>query len=101
LADDARRQKAQQGVFTILEHPDHYDLEAYLHSRGIGHLLTRYDISGDNFPQAMCDLDLMNVRSASLFPDLDGAARQASRDVRSVLLGAVGAIVARHAAGKM
>jgi hypothetical protein len=78
LVDDAYRQKAQQGVFTYLAHDVHVDLESYLNSRGLGRLLARYEIPGQEMGRALSDLKLMNIAYASLFPDLDGAADQAN-----------------------
>jgi hypothetical protein len=94
LTDDARRQKAQQGLFTLLNHETHFDLASYLASRGEAHRLTKYEISaeGRNFPTALVDLTLMNVRYATLFPDLDGAAWQANIDAVLTLFGVVNGV---------
>lgn len=76
--DLAHRQKSQQGVFTRLTHNVHLDIEAYLKSRNLGHLLANYEISGQAMGQALSDLNLMNINPATLFPDLDGAASMAN-----------------------
>lgn len=76
--DFAQRQKSQQGLFTLLSHDVHTDVEAYLTSRGLGHLLSRYEISGRDINKALSDLNLMNINPSTLFPDLDGAASMAN-----------------------
>ncbi len=76
--DFAQRQKNQQGVFTLLTHDVHLDVEAYLRSRKLGHLLAKYEISGQDMGQALADLNLMNINPATLFTDLDGAASMAN-----------------------
>lgn len=77
-ADFAERQRAQQGVFTRLTHDVYVDVEAYLKSRGLAHLLARYEIPGSEMGTALCDLNLMNISPSTMFPDLDGAAAMAN-----------------------
>jgi hypothetical protein len=69
-ADVAHRQKAQQGLFTILRHTVHLDLESYLASRGFANRLVKYEIDGSEVFTAMADLALMNIGYGTLFPDL-------------------------------
>jgi hypothetical protein len=76
--DFAYRQRAQQGLFTILEHDHHYDIESYLSYRGIADHLTRYEIHTEDMDMALRDLHLMNINLGTLFPDLDGAAAAAN-----------------------
>ncbi len=72
------RQKAQQGLFTRLTHDIHVDLEAYLVSKGFSGCLHRYEINGSEIDKALCDLHMMNINYVTLFPDAEGAARQAN-----------------------
>jgi len=83
----ATRQKAQRGVFTRLTHPDHIDVESHLKSRGLSWCLERFEVP---YPQAdsLADLDSMNINFATLFPDLNGAARQAN--IRPFIYGMAG-----------
>ena len=72
------RQRAQSGLFTQVESPDHRSLNSYLASKGYAHCLTRYEIPQKEVVTAMHDLDLMNINDGTMFPDADGAARQAN-----------------------
>lgn len=76
---DLHRQRAQQGVFTRLEHDQHTDIESYLASRNLGAALERYEIpcySMDDLSVAMSDLERMNIHYGTVFPDPHGAATQ-------------------------
>jgi hypothetical protein len=83
--DHAYRQKAQRGVFTMLQHAELFDLESYLASRGLAERLTKYEIDDGAVGPALAELSAMNVRYGTLFPDLDGAALQANFDDREGL----------------
>lgn len=74
----AYRQRAQSGVFTLVDPPEHNSLDAYLSSEGYAHCLTRYEIPRTEAVKAMQDMSLMNISDGTLFPDGDGAARQAN-----------------------
>jgi hypothetical protein len=76
--DDAHRQKAQQGVFTWLRSPDHYDLESFLTSRGHNMSLRKFVVPSGQIRIALYDLFMMNITYATLFPDMDGAAKLAN-----------------------
>ena len=76
--DFAVRQRAQSGLFTLLESPNDTSLESFLESKNFAHWLIRYDIPKRDAIIAMQDLWLMNIRESTLFPDADGAARQAN-----------------------
>jgi FRG domain len=76
--DDAHRQKAQQGVFTWLRCPDHYDLESFLVTRGNELSLRKFEVPAAQFKIALYDLFMMNITYATLFPDMEGAARMAN-----------------------
>ena len=78
LRSDYRRQIAQEGAFTRLNHDVHLDVEAYLASRDDGSHLERYDINGWDMGKALNDLRLMGITYARLFPDLDGIAADAN-----------------------
>ena len=69
------RIRAQKSVFTKLTHDVHMDLESYLRSRDLISCLERYDISGIEAAKALRDLELMNITSSDLFPDLGGGSR--------------------------
>jgi hypothetical protein len=77
----ATRQKMQCGLFTRLDHLHYIDIESYLKSRGLGHYLELYEIPFETAIEALRDLDLMNIKQSTLFPDLNGAAEQANIDV--------------------
>lgn len=76
--DQSHRQKAQRGCFTYLKSNDHLELECYLTSKGLGHALTQYWIPECEAITALYNLNLMNIRYASLFPDIEGAAVHAN-----------------------
>ena len=71
----AHRQRAQSGLFTLVDSPDHNSLNEYLTAKGYLHCLTRYDIPQSDAVIAMQDLKLMNITESTMFPDGDGAAR--------------------------
>lgn len=77
-ADFAHRQRAQQGVYTRLTHDVYVDVESYLSAKGLSHYLERYEIPSQEMGKALCDLDLMNINPATMFPDLSGAADRAN-----------------------
>ncbi len=77
-ADFAHRQRAQQGVYTRLTHDVYVDVESYLSAKGLSHYLERYEIPSQEMGKAICDLDLMNINSATMFPDLSGSADRAN-----------------------
>jgi hypothetical protein len=75
---DAARQKAQQGVFSVLTHEQYFDIGSYLTARGRAHHLACYVLPAQWVFIALNDLALMNVTFATLFPDVEGAALQAN-----------------------
>ena len=76
--DFALRQRAQFGLFTLMECPEHTSLESFLESQQFAHWLIRYEIPKRDAILAMHDLWLMNICENTMFPDADGAARQAN-----------------------
>ena len=72
------RQKAQNGLFTRLNHDTYLDVETYLASRGLDHYLERIELDAMEFGKALNDLWLMNISHATLFPDVLGAALSAN-----------------------
>lgn len=76
--DFVPRQRAQSGLFTQVDSPDHNSLDEYLASKNYAHCLTRYEIPQKEVITAMHDLNLMNINDGTMFPDADGAARQAN-----------------------
>lgn len=76
--DFAHRQRAQSGLFTLVEAPEHCSLDEYLTAKNYAHCLKRYEIPQSDALIAMQDLRLMNITDNTMFPDGDGAARQAN-----------------------
>ena len=77
------RQRAQQGVFTRLEHDSYTDVESYLKCRGLGARLDRYEIPCRTMLDlsiALSDLERMNIHYGTVFPDPQGAAIQANME---------------------
>jgi hypothetical protein len=74
----SQRIRAQQSVFTKLDHSRYIDIESYLRSEGLFDCLRRYEIPGAEAVKALRDMELMNISFATLFPDPHGAARQAN-----------------------
>jgi len=77
--DTFYRQKAQRGVFTYLKNPEYRDLMAFLQDQSEEANLHCYTLPGRDCMQALYDLETMNISSATLFPDMEGAAAQANR----------------------
>jgi hypothetical protein len=78
--EEAYRQRAQVGAFTILRSSAHTALEYYLEACGKGGFVRKYTIPAKYYTRALGELRLMNITEATLFPDLDGAAVQANVD---------------------
>lgn len=76
--DQFHRQRAQAGLYTRFHHDLHLDLASYLAAKGAGHYLECIRIPSGELGKALNDLRLMNISYSSLFPDLDGAARDAN-----------------------
>jgi FRG domain-containing protein len=74
----AQRIHAQASTFTMLDHRVHVDLGSYLEEVGMLPCLDCYEIPAQEIGKALRDLSLMNINFATLFPDFDGAARQAN-----------------------
>ena len=80
---DLHRQRAQQGVFTRLEHDGHIDVESYLSDGNLGARLDRYEIPCHtmyDLSVALSDLERMNIHYGTVFPDPQGAAMQANME---------------------
>jgi hypothetical protein len=75
---DARRQKAQAGLFSYLMDVSAVALDDYMANRGHGRRLKRYEIPGGSVLQGLASLRQMNIMYGTLFPDLDGAAVEAN-----------------------
>ena len=83
---ELHRQRAQIGVFTLLNHREFTDLESYLASKEYGNRkmswrLERYEIpcsSKEEAALSLSDLNRMNINYATVFPDSEGAALQAN-----------------------
>ena len=85
---ELHRQRAQQGIFTWLEHDMYIDIETYLASRNLGDILERYEIPyGGSVGDAISDLLRMNIHYATVYPDPEGAAKQANLGINWYLLG--------------
>jgi hypothetical protein len=80
--DIGHRQRAQRGLFTRLTHDNYYAIEEYLSTLDLpGPPLRKYLIPGSEAAKAITELRMMNITFATLFPDLEGAARQANFDL--------------------
>lgn len=78
---ELHRQRAQSGIFTLLNHDSVTDLETYLHSKEKAGLLERYEVTCSSVKDvsvALSDLDRMNVNYGTIFPDPEGAAKHAN-----------------------
>lgn len=75
-----KRQKAQDGRFTMLKHDSLTDIEAYLESRGLANLLCCYEVPGSEWREALARLQRMGIRYYTLFPDFEGAAIEANME---------------------
>ncbi len=76
--DFAHRQRAQSGLFSLCDHPEHRSLDSYLTSKGYAHCLKKYEVPKSDALIAAQDLTLMNITDSTMFPDGDGAARHAN-----------------------
>ena len=72
------RQKAQSGVFTLVDPTLNTPLDDFLKSKKYLHILHKYLIPKKESIIAMHDLHLMSINEGTMFPDGDGAARQAN-----------------------
>lgn len=85
--DIGHRQRAQRGVFTRLTHDRYTCLEDFVESlRPVEPPLRQYLIPGWEAAKAVTELRMMNITSATLFPDLTGAALQANFEMAAVAL---------------
>lgn len=78
LAEINYWQKAQSGLFTRLAHEEFLDVVSYLAQRDQIGQLHRFVLPAEDARIALSDLQLMNINSSTLFPDLGGAARHAN-----------------------
>lgn len=76
--DAAYRQKAQSGLFTLLDHSLNMTLDEYLEKKEYQHIIKKYLVPKRETIIAMHDLHLMNINESTMFPDADGAANQAN-----------------------
>ncbi|MEZ0121775.1 MAG: FRG domain-containing protein [Candidatus Reddybacter sp.] len=74
----ANRQKAQSGLFTLLDSSLKIPLDDFLKEKNYQHILKKYLVPKREVIIAMHDLHLMNINENTMFPDADGAARQAN-----------------------
>ena len=85
--DIGHRQRAQRGLFTRLTHNNYFSIEEYLSTLDLPKPpLRKYLIPGSEAAKALTELRMMNITFATLFPDLDGAARQANFDMSAFAL---------------
>jgi len=76
--DAAYRQKAQSGLFTLLDHSLNLTLDEFLKEKNYQHIIKKYLIPIKETIIVMHDLHLMNINESTMFPDADGAANQAN-----------------------
>ena len=74
--DDFHRQRAQSGLFTELDHPECIDLVEFFDKHATDGILDCFILPKFEVGNALCDLNIMGINFALLFPDLDGAAKQ-------------------------
>jgi hypothetical protein len=74
------RQKAQRGVFTKITPPysDMIDYLRTLHPQKALNQVSAYLIKSSELYQALSSLSHMNIQYASLYPDIEGAAKHAN-----------------------
>ncbi len=77
------RQRAQGGRFTQIVGTSAQDLIQFLRDRKATAALRVFEIDGAVMQDAMSDFALMNLSYATLYPDLDGIARNCILDRRS------------------
>ena len=76
--DSANRQKAQSGLFTLLSPEIEMTLDEFLKTKNYQHIIHKYLIPKTDALIVMHDLHLMNINEGTMFPDADGAAKQAN-----------------------
>lgn len=74
----AYRQKSQLGLFTLLSPEVEMTLEDFLKTKNYQHIIHKYLVPKGETIIAMHDLHLMNINEGTMFPDADGAAKQAN-----------------------
>lgn len=81
-AENARyesgRMRAQRGVFSRLTHDVHTDLVSHLRETNQLAFLVAFTIPGTECLEALAQMRDMNITYATLFPDLDGAAKESN-----------------------
>ena len=76
--DFAYRQKSQSGLFTLLSPEVEMTLDDFLKTKNYLHIIHKYLVPKSETIIAMHDLHLMNINEGTMFPDADGAAKQAN-----------------------
>ena len=76
--DFAYRQKSQSGLFTLLDPKLEMTLDDFLKTKNCQHIIHKYLVPKSEAIIAMHDLHLMNINEGTMFPDADGAAKQAN-----------------------
>lgn len=79
--DSFHRQRAQFGVFTELSHPNCIDVIEFYDKHVPEDSLSCFVLPSSEVGKALFDLNIMGINFASLFPDLDGAAKQANLEL--------------------
>lgn len=72
------RQKAQSGLFTLLDTQLNMTLDDFLKEKNCQHIIKKYLIPNSETIIAMHDLHLMKINESTMFPDADGSANQAN-----------------------
>lgn len=76
--EELSRLHRQRGVFTWIRQGCHFDLNSLLEATGRGDLLVKGTLSPALVEEALRDLDSHGLDFRLLFPDLEGAARDAN-----------------------
>ena len=82
LHDDNKRITSQAGLFTKV--PTGEDLESWLEDIGLKKHLSKLHVENDYRLDAINDLNLMNINSASIYPDLHGASKMCNMFIETL-----------------
>jgi hypothetical protein len=76
--DELGRMQGQRGLFTWLDSEEYFELQGFLDQNGRSDLLIKYLISDRAVLDGLRELKAYGINWRLLFPDLNGAAKQAN-----------------------
>jgi hypothetical protein len=76
--EELRRIQGQRGYFTMMESSKHFTIESLLKATDNIHCLKKYIISDSCLEQAFKHLLLHGIDYQLIYPDIEGAAKQAN-----------------------